>query len=68
MELGFLAAAGSILPGATAGPVQIRIHNRDVYDRMTQTDDYSFEATTAWAPSMSITVYHDGVLAWGIEP
>ncbi|WP_437485242.1 cellulose binding domain-containing protein [Sorangium sp. So ce1014] len=68
LELGFLAAAGSIPPGATTGPVQIRIHNRDVYDRMTQTDDYSFEATTAWIPSTQITVYRDGVLAWGTEP
>ncbi|WP_437647382.1 cellulose binding domain-containing protein [Sorangium sp. So ce362] len=68
LELGFLAAAGSISPGATTGPVQVRIHNRDVYDRMTQTDDYSFEATTAWIPSMQITVYHERMLAWGIEP
>ncbi|WP_437570737.1 cellulose binding domain-containing protein [Sorangium sp. So ce542] len=68
LELGFSAAAGSIDAGATSGESQIRIYNREVYDRMTQTDDYSFEATTAWTPSMQITVYHDGELAWGVEP
>ncbi|AGP33081.1 hypothetical protein BE04_15605 [Sorangium cellulosum] len=68
LELGFSAAAGSINAGATSGESQIRIYNREVYDRMTQTDDYSFEATTAWTPSMQITVYYDGELAWGVEP
>ncbi|WP_437339593.1 cellulose binding domain-containing protein [Sorangium sp. So ce394] len=68
LELGFSAAAGSIDAGATSGESQIRIYNREVYDRMTQTDDYSFEATTAWTPSMQITVYYDGELAWGVEP
>ncbi|WP_437577557.1 cellulose binding domain-containing protein [Sorangium sp. So ce887] len=66
-ELGFLAAAASLAPGATSGEVQIRVFNAD-YERMTQADDYSFEATTAWIPSMQVTVYHDGVLAWGTEP
>ncbi len=66
-ELGFLAAAGSLAPGATSGEVQIRVRTVN-YAQMTQADDYSFEATTAWAPSMSITVYRDGVLAWGTEP
>ncbi|XXX77223.1 cellulose binding domain-containing protein [Sorangium sp. So ce134] len=66
-ELGFLAAAGTLAPGATSGEVQIRIFNAD-YERMTQADDYSFDAVTAWTPSMQITVYQDGELAWGVEP
>ncbi|WP_437972570.1 cellulose binding domain-containing protein [Sorangium sp. So ce260] len=68
LELGFLAATGSLAPGATSGLVQIRIHTDD-YARMTQANDHSFDATmTTWTPSMQITVYHDGELAWGTEP
>lgn len=62
LELGFLAAASSLAPGATSGEAQIRIHNAG-YESMSQTDDYSFDATMAWTPSMQVTV-----LAWGMEP
>ncbi|WP_437944564.1 cellulose binding domain-containing protein [Sorangium sp. So ce281] len=68
LELGFLAAAGSIAPNVTSGNVQIRIYNGDNYDRMTQTDDYSFGTNTAFMPFERVTVYHDGVLAWGTAP
>ncbi|WP_437992037.1 cellulose binding domain-containing protein [Sorangium sp. So ce145] len=68
LELGLLAAAGRIAPNVTSGDVQIRIHNGDNYDRMTQTDDYSFGANTTFMPFERVTVYHDGVLTWGTEP
>ncbi|KYF64756.1 hypothetical protein BE11_02050 [Sorangium cellulosum] len=68
LELGFSAAAGNLAPGATSGEVQIRIHSA-TYETMTQTNDYSFDATqTAFAPWEQMTAYRDGELAWGTEP
>jgi hypothetical protein len=68
LEIDFLTDAGSLARNATSGDVQIRIFNGDEYDLMTQTDDYSFGTTTTFMPSEQITVYHEGVLAWGTEP
>ncbi|WP_437635306.1 cellulose binding domain-containing protein [Sorangium sp. So ce854] len=68
LELGFSSAAGNLAPGATSGETQIRIHSAD-YEHMMQMNDHSFDATlTAWTSWENMTAYHDGVLAWGVEP
>ncbi|XXT19999.1 cellulose binding domain-containing protein [Sorangium sp. So ce429] len=68
LELGFSSAAGNLAPGATSGEVQIRVYSA-TYERMMQTNDYSFDATlTALTPWEQVTAYRDGVLAWGTEP
>lgn len=68
LELGFSSAAGNLAVGATSGYAEIAIYNA-VYDKLTQANDYSFSATTtAFTPSMQVTGYRAGELAWGIEP
>ncbi|XXY18086.1 cellulose binding domain-containing protein [Sorangium sp. So ce216] len=68
LELGFTSDAGTLAPGATSGEAQIRVYSA-TYERMMQTNDYSFDATlTALTPWEQVTGYRDGVLAWGTEP
>ncbi|WP_437326924.1 cellulose binding domain-containing protein [Sorangium sp. So ce381] len=68
LEIGFASATGSLAPGATSGYAEIAIYNAN-YDKLTQANDYSFSATaTAFTPSMQVTGYRAGELAWGIEP
>ncbi|AUX38702.1 hypothetical protein SOCE26_000800 [Sorangium cellulosum] len=68
LELGFTAAAGSIDPGDTGAHTELRIFTA-AYNNLMQANDYSFDAAmTDWTPSPRVTVYHDGMLAWGTEP
>jgi hypothetical protein len=68
MEVGFTAAAGTLVAGASTGEIQSRIH-ADTFPNYTQGNDYSFDATkTAYADWDRVTLYHNGVLVWGVEP
>jgi len=69
VELGFTAAAGSIAPGSNSGEIQTRIHHAD-YSNFQTTETYSFIADPSFVykPSMTVTVYINGVLVWGQEP
>jgi mannan endo-1,4-beta-mannosidase len=38
------------------------------YANFTQTNDYSFAASSDFATSQRVTVYRNGTLIWGVEP
>jgi len=65
-QIGFAAAAGSLNPGATA-EFGLGWHKNDWSD-FTQTNDYSYNAATAFATTTRVTVYRVGVLVYGTEP
>jgi cellulose 1,4-beta-cellobiosidase len=68
LETSFTSAAGTIPARGSSGEVHIRIHKADWSD-YNETNDYSYNAAykkyTDWN---KVTLYKDGVLAWGIEP
>lgn len=68
LEVGF-SGTGSLSPGASTGPMQLRIHPTDYQYMFNQTNDYSFDPTkTTFAPSTTVTLYQNGTLVWGTEP
>jgi cellulose binding protein with CBM3 domain len=78
MEVGFMAAAGSLAADSDTAQIQLRLHATNYanpFDSM-QTTDYSFQTCTAgrtantapFAQQTTITAYVNGVLASGIEP
>lgn len=67
-ETGFYSGAGSLLPGATSGEVQITLTKYD-NSNYNQSNDYSFNPNlTAYSENMRITAYVNGVLVFGTEP
>ena len=73
LQIGFVAAAGQVAGnvdggGANGGVVQVRFNKSD-FSVYNQTNDYSFDATKlAFADWNRVTLYRNGVLAWGVEP
>jgi hypothetical protein len=69
LQLGFTAAAGALAGGgANSGQIQVRFNKAD-FSSYTQSNDYSFDATKIeFADWNRVTVYRNGILAWGIEP
>ena len=69
LELGFTAAAGSLAPSANSGEIQTRIHHVS-YSNFLTSESYSFisDPSFVYKPSMTVTVYLNGVLVWGQEP
>jgi hypothetical protein len=66
LEISF--TGGSIAPGSDTGQIQNRFQDTN-YLVMTQTNDYSFDATkTAFTDWANVTVYRNGTLVWGVEP
>ncbi len=54
--------------GATSGEIQAR-YNKSDYATYDETNDYSYDPTkTAFATWDRVTLYHNGVLVWGVEP
>lgn len=66
LEVGFKSSAGALAPGASL-EVKTRIWKSDWTD-FTQTGDYSFHTSAAYADSTAITGYIGDGLVWGIEP
>jgi hypothetical protein len=64
--MGFVAAAGSLNPGATA-EFGLGFHKND-FSNVTLTNDYSYNAATSFTTTTKITVYRLGVLVYGTEP
>ncbi|WP_061299937.1 cellulose binding domain-containing protein [Herbidospora cretacea] len=65
LEIGF--TSGSLAPGASTGDLQLRFYRAD-WQRITQSDDYSFGAQASYADWNKITVYQSGALLWGNAP
>ncbi|GAA0399045.1 hydrolase [Acrocarpospora corrugata] len=65
LEVGF--TAGSLAAGAQSGDMQLRFYRAD-WQRVTQSDDYSFGTSTSYADWTKVTVYQNGALLWGTAP
>ena len=67
-EVGFTAGAGSIAPNGSSGPISTRFAKVG-WSKYDETNDHSYSAAhsnfLAWE---NVTVYCNGVLAWGTEP
>ena len=68
LEIGFTAGAGSLAPGQNTGDMQLRFYRAD-WQRLTQSDDYSFNgAQTSYADWPRITVQDGGSVVYGTAP
>lgn len=68
LEISFLAAAGNLAAGASTGDIQSRFSKSD-WSNFNQANDASYGATaTSYQDWSKVTVYHKGVLVWGVEP
>lgn len=68
LELGFLPAAGNVAALGDTGVMKIRINNSD-WSNFNESNDYSYApALTSFSDHDKITLYHNGILVWGIEP
>jgi cellulose 1,4-beta-cellobiosidase len=57
------------MPGTSTGQIQGRIHPTDFLYTFDQSNDYSFDATkTTFANWNQVTLYENGMLAWGTPP
>jgi len=65
-QVAFTAAAGSINAGATV-EFGLGWHKND-WTNFTQTNDYSYNAATAFTTTTKVTVYRVGALVYGTEP
>ncbi|MFP7233724.1 cellulase family glycosylhydrolase [Bacillus subtilis] len=65
LELGF--KNGTLLPGASTGNIQLRLHNAD-WSNYSQNGDYSFFQSNTFKTTKKITLYNHGKLIWGEEP
>jgi hypothetical protein len=66
-EVGFAAAAGSLLPGQLS-LFRTRVFRQD-YSTINQADDYSFNnKITTFGPWPRVTLYRNGTLIQGVEP
>ncbi|SDH52769.1 Glycosyl hydrolases family 16 [Lentzea fradiae] len=67
LEVGFTSGAGALAPGADSGDLQLRFY-RTNWGPITQSDDYSFKADTAYSAWNRVTVHRGGTLLWGTAP
>lgn len=69
LQLNFTAAAGSIRPGQNSGEIQTRIHHENYSNFLTE-QSYSFisDESFVYKDTMTVTLYLNGVLVWGVEP
>lgn len=65
LELSF--KSGTLEPGSTTGPIELRIQHAD-YAPFDESDDYSHGTNTALEPAPTITAELGGVPIWGTEP
>ncbi|MBD0710906.1 MULTISPECIES: cellulose binding domain-containing protein [unclassified Streptomyces] len=68
LEIGFTEGAGSLVPGASSGDLQLRF-NRSDWSQLRQSDDHSFSPDrTSYADWTKVTAHHAGVTVWGSVP
>ena len=65
LTVGF--TSGTLAAGASTGDVQLGVSKAD-WSNFDERDDHSFSASNVLADTNRITVYHNGVLIWGVEP
>lgn len=68
LELSFTSGAGSLGAGANSGQIHSRFSKND-WSSYVQTGDYSFDPSkTQFSDWNHVTLYHNGILIWGVEP
>jgi hypothetical protein len=69
LEIGFTSAAGMLQPGQNSGEIQTRIHHQN-YSNFLTTQSYLFisDPSFVYKDTMTVTLYLNGVLVWGVEP
>jgi hypothetical protein len=68
IDLGFLAAAGTLAAGAQTQEIGLRVGKSD-FSNYDETNDYSYDGSLGSLTDYpKITVYRNGVLVWGAEP
>ncbi|MFD7658619.1 cellulose binding domain-containing protein [Actinosynnema sp. NPDC059797] len=65
LEVGF--TSGALAPGADTGDLQLRFYRAD-WGRITQSDDYSFRASSTYSAWSRVTVHRGGTLLYGTPP
>ncbi len=65
LEVGF--TSGTLAVGGSTGDLQLRYYRSD-WQRITQSDDYSYAPGTSYAPSSRIAVFVGGTLVSGTPP
>ena len=79
LEVSFGAAAGSIAPGTSTNDIQLAFNDTTYATSFNEANDYSYTASDSMSTcggannvitcqSMTVTLYRDGQLAWGVEP
>lgn len=67
MQYSFVPSSGNISAAGNTGVIQTRFANSD-WSLFSEADDYSYVAAGPYASNEKVTVYRNGVLAWGTEP
>ena len=67
LEIGFTASAPTLAAGSQTLDIQTTFHYVG-FPNLTRTNDYSFNASTAFIDWTHVTLYHNGNLVWGTEP
>ena len=68
LEIGFTPGAGAIAANDDSGEVQVRFAKTD-WSNFDENDDFSYTMDyNTFQELDKVTVYCDGILAWGIEP
>ncbi len=68
MEVGFTPAAGSVPANGSTFGIATRFNKAD-WSAFNENNDYSYDVTkTTYADWTKVTLYHNGVLVWGVEP
>ncbi|WP_029291552.1 cellulose binding domain-containing protein [Cellulomonas sp. HZM] len=65
LEVGF--TSGSLAAGGSTGDLQLRYYRSD-WQRITQSDDYSYGAQSSYVDWSKVAVLLDGNLVWGTPP
>jgi hypothetical protein len=71
LEVSFTPDAGSVGPGSDSGGIHVRFYDLASGGTLVldQTNDYSFDPTKlTYTPWDHVTLYENGVPAWGKEP
>jgi|GEM_PF-215564 len=67
VEYSFEASVDTLFVGEDSSIIQSRLNNQD-WTGLEETNDYSFQAGSAFAANEQITLYRNGHLIWGNEP
>jgi len=67
LQVGFTSGAGNLAAGGNTGEIQVRFHKND-FSNYLEANDYSYNPVTTYVDWNRVTLYHLGVLVWGIEP